>query len=328
MNRTLLTGATGFLGSRTLEYLIKRKNVGNILATGRTRRNNLPKEVSSFDIMFGDLTDNGFVNSLFDEPITNIVHCAALSSPWGKYEQFFDANICTTNNLIERSKSKGINRFIYISSPSIYFDHKNKLNISEDHPLPTRFVNFYAETKRKAEIKLEESGLDYIILRPRAIIGRGDTVIMPRLVRAVKENRLKIIGNGKNVVDLTSVENVAEAIYLSLIAKNKALNKTYNISNGSPEELWFIIEYAINELGLNFPTQKLPLGLVRRIAQGMELYAKLFTKKEPTFTRYSVGTIGLDFTLNIDKAKNLLKYKPIKSTKESIDEFIKWYLKK
>merc|ERR1712127_815283 len=103
----------------------------------------------------------------------------------------------------------------------------NKFNISENDPLPKQFVNNYAKSKFEAEELLRASSIPYVIFRPRALIGRGDHVIMPRLINAFDKNKLKIIGNGENLVDLTPVSNVVDAI-LSSINNEKALNQTFN----------------------------------------------------------------------------------------------------
>ena len=56
----------------------------------------------------------------------------------------------------------------------------------------------------------------------------------------------------------------------------------------------------------------------------LELSARIFKKKEPALLRYSVSTLSRSMTFDISKAKNLLNYKPILSTKESLEEFVNW----
>ena len=104
---------------------------------------------------------------------------------------------------------------IYISTPSLYYNGEDRIMVKESDPLPENFVNSYSKTKRQKRNVIENSNLNYII-RPRAIIGRGDSVIM-RLIKAHSLDRLKIIGKGNNIVDLTSVENVVHSIILSII---------------------------------------------------------------------------------------------------------------
>ncbi len=323
--RILLTGATGFLGSRTLERLSANPAITQIIAAGRTIKKTHYLQHPKIEYELGDLCDTGYVNRI-TERTECIIHAAALSSPWGPYKDFEKANVTSQQNCIAAAKKHAVKRFIYISSPSIYFDSKERINISEAARLPATFINSYAATKHKAETALIDSKLSYIILRPRAIIGRGDTVIMPRLIKAFEHGRLKIIGDGKNIVDLTSVSNVAYAIELSLFANNNALNQAYNISNDEPVLLWDSIETMLTRLGYRFLKKKLPYSLVKIVAHCMQLKSTLTNNKEPVLTTYGVGTLAKSFTMDISKAKSLLKYKPLMNTAEAIEEFAEWYV--
>lgn len=320
----LVTGATGFLGSRLIEHLVEVDQAYNIIATGRKFTLNNKVLSNSVNYFLGDLSDSSFVQSLFKNDIDVVINCASLSAPWGTKDAFYLANITTQKNLIDESLKFHINRFIYISSPSIYFNFKNSLGIKEEDPLPKKMVNNYARTKYQAELLLKKSGLSYVILRPRALIGRGDTVIMPRLIRSHMEGRLKIMGTGNNQVDLTSVSNMTEAIRLAIETSN--YNEAYNISNGEPINLWDSINEILLAIGLNGIESKLSYPFLYSVATAMELQAKLLkSKSEPILTRYSVGVLAKSFTFNISKAQEKLNYHPKQTTSAAIAEFAKWY---
>lgn len=323
--KLLLTGATGFLGFRTLERLAEMDEVVSVIATGRSIKETHKIDHPKVKYLLGDLSDAQFVNELVKN-VDYVIHAAALSSPWGKYTDFEAANVQSQINLINALKNCNLKRFVYVSTPSIYFDTTNRLNIRETDPLPALFINAYSETKRLAEIELEKSGIPYVILRPRALTGRGDTVIMPRIIRAHDEGRLKIVGNGDNMVDLTSVENVVQAILLSLTADEKAVNQTYNITNGEPVNLWEKITFVLNLMGKELPQKKIPYSVVLMVAQLMEWKSKITNGKEPTLTKYGVGILAKSMTMDISKAKDLLGYNPLVSTDESIIEFVNWYI--
>jgi len=325
----LVTGATGFLGSRIVQALLLKDKVLNILATGR-KINAYNKSISSPKVKYllGDLTDIFFVQSLFQDPIDIVINCASLSSPWGTYDAFYKANCSTQRNLIQASKQSKIKRYIYISSPSIYFDFKNTTAVNENTPLPEKLVNNYAVTKVEAEKMITDSGLEYVILRPRALVGAGDTVIMPRMIRSYEEGRLKIIGTGENEVDLTSVSNFIDAIWLAITTKTINCNTDYNITNGKPVKLWDAINYMLEKLGYPKITKKIPVSILYKIAYLMELKSKyITTKREPVLTRYSVGILANSVWFDISKAKNKLRYIPKQSTQEAMDEFLEWHLK-
>jgi 2-alkyl-3-oxoalkanoate reductase len=322
----VITGATGFAGGRIAEFLSKEYPQKRIITTGRNIQRKAFLENLGCEFHIGDLSNSDFVKSIVP-PRSAIIHCAALSSPWGSKEEFMQANIITTRNLIETAKRNQANRFIYISTPSIYFDFNNRINILESDPLPKTLVNDYAKTKLMAEEMVKESGLINISLRPRALIGRGDTVIMPRVLEAYKQGTLKIVGNGKNVVDLTGISNLVHAVHLSLFAEEKASGHAFNISAGDPVLMWDVLKYMMDKLGNQIPSKSVPYWVAISAAQAMEWYSKYISKKEPVLTKYSVGILAKSMTLNIDKAKELLGFVPIQKTIESVDEFVEWHLK-
>ncbi|MFT7612638.1 MAG: nucleoside-diphosphate-sugar epimerase [Parvicellaceae bacterium] len=323
----LITGATGFLGFRTLERYAKDPSVMKIIATGRSKKPGMIVDHNLVEYILGDLTNPEFVNTIA-KGVDIIIHCAALSSPWGTKEEFRLANLVPQELLIQAAEREKVERFVFISTPSLYFNFKNRTNIKESDPLPNPLVNNYASTKRDAELLLEKSQLNFVILRPRALTGRGDTVIMPRLIRAYEEGRLKIVGNGKNKVDLTAVSNVVDAIQLSIEAEGEAVNQTYNISNGEPVYLWDSVRTVLDRLNMKFSSKKIPYGLVYLVASSMESKARKHPEKgEPVLTKYSVGILAKTFTMDISKAKRLLNYTPKMNTAEAIDEFTNWYKK-
>ena len=319
----LITGSTGFFGSRLLEYLVVENKINHIIATGRKLSANNKVINPKVEYILGDLQDRDFTKELFIKGIDVVINCASLSSPWGSYKSFFDSNITTQKNLIHESLNSSIKRFVYISSPSIYFNFKDSLNIQENTPLPKRMVNKYAKTKWMAERMLSESNLPYVILRPRALIGRGDTVIMPRLIRSCSEGKLKIMGSGNNKVDLTPVSNMVEAVRLSIFTPN--YNEAYNISNGEPVNLWKSINSILIAIDLPAIKKKIPYSILYVVAMMMEYKARLLNGKEPILTRYSVGVLAKSFTFDIQKAREKLNYHPKQTTAQAMDEFVKWY---
>src|SRR5262249_40858282 len=109
-------------------------------------------------------------------------------------------------------------RFVHISTSSVYDVRVANRGLREDAPLPPlhRYLNDYARTKRLAEHVVRSSGRDTAILRPHAIYGVGDTILLLRLLRARRLGRLVATGSGRNHISLTHVENLARAVALAL----------------------------------------------------------------------------------------------------------------
>ena len=323
MKKILITGATGFLGSRLVEIMSTIKGL-EILATGRTLKTQNISKKSNLKYILGNLEDTKFVDSLV-KGVDTIIHTAALSSQMGNPKDFQRANVEATKHLLKAAKANKIKKFIFISSPSVYFRFKHQLELKESDTLP-KPVNSYAYSKREAEKLVQSSKIPYIILRPRALIGRGDKVIMPRILRAHREGRLMRMGDETNRVDITPVSNVVDAIILALDADKKAVNQIYNISNGKPELLWPILDKLLSQLQLPRPTKQISLKLVLVVAKLMELHAKWINGyREPALTVYGVGTLTMSFGMDISKAKKLLGYHPNQSVQEALNEFVEWY---
>lgn len=320
----LVTGATGFLGYH-LALRLKEEGL-KVRATGRNlmEGNDLSKQNIEFIPL--DLTNKELVQDL----CTNqdlVFHCAGHVAPWGRWEDFRKSNIFATQNLLDASKKKKVHRFIHVSTPSIYFDYSDRLNIRESDPLPPNPVNAYAATKLQAEKEVLESwkeGLPIIMIRPSAIFGPGDTTILPRMIRANQEGGVPWIREGKAMVDFTYIDNVVDSLLCCMRAKDSVLGKAYNISNGDPRPFSDIVELLFQKLDEPLHKRPMPYSAAFLIAYGMELYSKI-TKKEPPFTRYSLGFISLSRTLDISLANEELDYHPRISLDEGIGKFAQWW---
>ena len=324
----IVTGAAGFLGARVGKFLAKQYPEFNIITT--SRRNEKEKELieNQCEFISGDLCNVSFCETLTLNA-SYVIHCAALSSPYGNYQDFHQANVIATQNLLNASLKNGVKRFIFISTPSIYFNFNDRFEVKENEPLPEKMVNHYAQTKLMAEkyvLDMHGKGIETIALRPRAIIGAEDTVIFPRALEAYNQGKLKIIGTGNNICDFTCARNVIEAIICAINAKQEALGNAYNITDGEPTCIWDALNFTLTSLDKKPIKQKVPYKLALLVAGIIEGKAKLFNqKKEPPLTRYGIGILAHNFTLDISEAKNKLGYQPVLKTMEGIKEYIEWH---
>ncbi len=324
----LVTGATGFLGARVVERLLNEHVEGRIIAAGRQLKPHNHLSAPTLEYKLGNLSDRDYVKSLFTgQSIRFVINCAGLSSPWGSFEAFYQANVLSVELLINEATKAGVERFIHISSPAVYSDFTDKLQVKESDPIPEKKVNAYSETKWMSEEILRKSTVPWITIRPRVMIGRWDTVLMPRAIRAGREGNLMVIGDGKNLTDLTPVSNVVDAILLALDASPEALYEDYNISSGDARHMWDLLRDGLSRLGIVLPDWKVPVWLAMGAAAIMEFWSKWFKNgQEPALTRYSVGSVSQSFTLDISKARRLLGYEPDQTVDEAVEEFFDWYM--
>jgi nucleoside-diphosphate-sugar epimerase len=323
--KALVTGGTGFLGSALTHRL---HSMGwDVTALGRNVSRLDQLENEGMNVLQIDLKDKSAMTAACkDQEI--VFHCAALPSPWGNFETFYQANVIGTRNVIRGCEENKVKRLVYVSTPSLYFGYSSRMNVKETDALPEPVSN-YAATKILAEQELDqafENGLAAIAIRPRAIFGPGDTVIFPRLIPRLQSGRLPILGDGENVVDITYIENVVDALLLCAESPASTLGKKYNISNGEPVKLWKLVERICKELNLPYPKRKISYRTANAAATALEfIYTLIPIHPEPPLTRMSVSMIANSTTLDITAAKQELGYHPRISIDEGFDKFMQWW---
>jgi nucleoside-diphosphate-sugar epimerase len=320
----LVTGGTGFLGGALTRRL---HGMGaQVTALGRNPHALACLETQHIPVLRADLADSrAIIDACRDQDI--VFHCGALSAPWGKPQDFYNANVAGTENIVRGCEEHHVKRLVYVSTPSIYFGYKPRFNVREDADLPLIPANEYARTKRMAEAVVDNAfrrGLPVITIRPRAIFGPGDQALLPRLIERLQKADLRIIGSGHTLADLTYVENVVDALLLCALSPADSLGKKYNITNGEQVELWDIVKSIADALGFPVPQKHISYKLMDSLARVVEIiYSMLPGQPEPPFTRYSVGVLALGFTLDISEAEHDLGYRPQVSIQEGLEEVIK-----
>lgn len=325
MARILVTGAYGFLGKYVIEELVSHGY--DVLAFGRDEQKMKALKRERVDIFIGDFCNKEAVIKA-TEGVDAVIHCGALSTIWGKREDFINANVRGTMNLVEGCLQHQVKRFVYVSSPSIYACKANRLDIKETDVDESNTLNFYIESKILAEQQIKATAnLDWVIVRPRGLFGVGDPSIVPRLIRANAKIGIPLFNNGRNIVDMTCVENVAYALRLCLESPN-AVGNIYNITNGEPKPFKEILETLFNSLGVQPNYLKLNSEVLYALSCLIERLYKIFRiYKEPIFTKYSICTLAYSQTLDISKARNELNYVPQMTLQEGIMKYAEQYNK-
>ena len=326
MKRVLVTGATGFLGKYLVEELIN--NGYEVVAQGRKENilNNL-KEQYKVNILKSSLNE---IKNI-DMNIDCVIHAAALSTVWGKWQDFYDSNVLGTENVIKFCLKNNVRRLIYVSSPSVYSAKFDRFNIKEEDFDKNNKLNFYIKSKILAENlinKIDNQKLETVIIRPRGLFGIGDTSLVPRLINANSKIGIPLFNDGKNIVDITCVENVAYSLRLAM-EKEEANGNIYNITNGDPTEFKNILDKLFTELEERANYRKMNINLMYFVASVIELFYKLFRiYKEPMITKYTIATLGYSQSLNIEKAKKDLGYNPKITLEEGIKKYAEHERKK
>ena len=328
--QALVTGGTGFLGGRLARRL--QADGWRVTVVGRNAASGRALEAGGIRFIRADLADQA------DQEAATIAcreqeivfHAAARSSPWGRYAEFFRDNVLATRHLVAACQHQNVARLIHVSTPSIYFDQTDRLNISESQPPAAVPANHYVRTKLLAEADVDAAaarGLAVVTLRPRAIFGPGDATLFPRLIRAHGSRGFPLIGRGDPLMDVTYVENVVDALLLAAEAPEAALGRKFNVTNGEPWPRSQLLATLFSEIGQPLKTRSVHYGVAHGTAALLECFSALFTfaRWEPPLTRYTVGVLAKSQTLDISAARAHLGYAPRVSVADGLRAFGAWW---
>ncbi len=305
LRQILVTGASGFLGRHLVRALQRRDVV--VRAQGRdASRLTFDGGVQSCRSDLRDLA------ALIEAArgCDAIVHAAALSAPWGARRDFIEANVLGTANVIAAARATGVRRLVHISSPAVIFAGRDQHLVGDDAKYPATHSSHYARTKQLAEALVHSASttLETVTLRPKAIYGPGDRALVPRLLRAARAGRLPQIGSGENLVDVTHVDDVVQAIECALTTE-RALGQTFLITGDEHVPLWEMIRTLLAGVGLPAPPRRISLGVAMAAATTMEALA-FVSRREPTLTRYTALILARTQTYDISRARTLLGFAP------------------
>ncbi len=304
--RIIVTGATGFLGGALARRL---KQLGyEVIALGRDRAKLAALAAEDMHAIRFDLSSGAPPPRI---TAGALVHCAALSSPWGSPAAFYHANVVGTQGALSLARAAGVRRFVQISTPSIYFRFQDQVGVREDAPLP-RPVNAYAATKRLADdLVLAALDLDPIVLRPRGLYGPGDTTLLPRLVAAARTRALPLMNDGRAVTDLTFVGDVADAACAAANATGDLKQRVFNISGGEALNVCDVAERAAARSGCTVRWRRVPVAAALALARLHETGSALLPHRpEPAVTAYGAALFAFTQTLNIEAAAQHLGWTP------------------
>lgn len=309
MKKILITGATGGLGYDVYNYLRSKKKY-ELYATGRNKKQHQVFEnFKSIDLSEKNVTE---LYNIFGD-LDVIIHCSALATDNGLWDEYQKHNIDVTSKIVLLAKKMKNCRIIYISSPSIYFNGFSQLDVEEDIEIKQDKISDYALSKFYAEqsVKMHDN---FHILRPRAIFGENDTVLLPRIKKILK-NKMFLCKKGNVLQDFTYVKNVSHAIYLCVESEQK--NVIMNITNQEPMFLSDVLNIIADSENKKINIKNLSY----RILYFFEIYEKIldnFEIRKGNITFHGLNSISHDMTLNNKKSIEL-GYRPLYDMKTALN---------
>ncbi len=325
IENVLVTGGGGFLGKAIVKKIIQKDL--NVTSFSRGAYPEL-KKLGVKQIQ-GDLADKQAVTAAL-ENIDTVFHVAAKPVLWGPFEEFYQANVIGTQNVIDACFENKVKQLIYTSSPSVIFGISDMENVDESVPYPEKYLAPYPETKAMAEKlvkKASQKGLNTITIRPHLIWGPEDNHIVPGIIKRAKS--LKQVGRKDDLVDTIYIDNAADAhVWASekLLVNPFLSGNVYFVSQDAPVSKWDMANAFLDAAGL--PPIKGHVSARTAYVAGalFEGVYKLFKiKKEPPMTRFAAKELATSHWFNISNAKKDLGYYPKVSTQEGLKRLKQWF---
>ncbi|HEY4642114.1 MAG TPA: NAD-dependent epimerase/dehydratase family protein [Thermoanaerobaculia bacterium] len=295
----LITGATGFVGGQLLRHLSEKPDL-RLIATGRSvclqpesaRRAGL---YISADLSIGCPQVSADV----------CIHAAGLADDRSTASELQRHNVDATRNLLESLQN--CRRFIFISSASVYGLQSDPLR--ESDATAESALSAYGRSKWAAEQVVAEvckrRGIEYVILRPRAIYGVGDRVLLPRLVRLMRPPFLLTIGPGLKPISLTYVGHLAALVEMLVFAERVECG-TFNVADSDAYQFRGVLA-MLHEAIHGRPPRivRIPIALLRAYVAVCELFGRT-----GALTRQSLLYVTEPCVLDCTAARNALGYAP------------------
>ncbi len=326
IKRALVTGGGGFVGKVIVRMLTENGVVCRVI--GRNRYPDI--EQLGVECLVGDISDpDVMVNAA--EDVDTVFHVAAMAGIWGSWKNYYKTNVLGTENVIYGCRINNVPRLIYTSTPSVVFDKQDIIRGDESLPYAAKFLCNYAKSKVLAEklvLTANNASLLTCAIRPHLIWGPEDPHLIPRLIESGREKKLKIVGSGKNMVDITYVDNVAYAHLLAahnLSISQTAAGNAYFIGQDQPVVLWDWINSLFSKLKIPEVTCSISYPAAYMLGNLLEfVYHLCRMKKEPKMTRFLAQQLSKSHYFSHKNARKDLGYRPVVTTEEGLEKLMKW----
>jgi nucleoside-diphosphate-sugar epimerase len=313
--KVLITGGAGFLGINLIRHLMAR---GYGISSLDVEEFDYP-ERDEIETIKGDIRDKALVDRAMEDADL-VVHTAA-ALPLYSPEDIYTTDVEGTRNVLEAARRHGVKRLVHVSSTAVY-------GIPDHHPLyetdKLEGVGPYGQAKIQAEmICLEYRARDMVvpIIRPKSFVGPERLGVFALLYDwAFTGHDFPMVGSGNNRYQLLDVEDLCEAIYLTLTLLETQVNDTFNIGarefTTMKEDYQAVLDYAGHgKKVVGFPAAPAIWGL--RVLDRLGL--------SPLY-KWVYETASKDSFVSIEKAERELGFEPRYSNKDALLRNFRWYI--
>jgi len=244
--RVFVTGGAGFIGTHLCKKLASLHKVTVYDNFSNSNKENFPT-LENVTLIVGDISNNSkLLDSMKNHDV--VIHLAAKTDVIDSIinpDDTFQTNVQGSQNVLDSCKFNNISKIIVISSASVYQNSDKPVNeTSIVEPLSP-----YGQSKLDMEKITMQSKIDYTILRLFNVYGDGHTSgVITNFKKNILENKpLIIFGDGKAIRDFIHIDNVIDAIILSI----QSTSGIYNIASGNGTNISDLAKLFIQLSGKN-----------------------------------------------------------------------------
>lgn len=319
--KILVTGGTGFIGSRLVERLVRQEH--QVCCVAKDRLNSVFLESIKVELVLGDLNDGMNLDEIV-EGAECIYHLAGMTRARSNRE-YYEGNYLATKkfiNICARS-SKNLKRFVYVSSQAAAGPSRNGKPLTED--APCRPVSHYGRSKMLAEKEVlrYRDKLPITIVRPSAVYGPRDRD-MYQYILLVKKHLQPLVGLGTKWLNLIYVDDLVSGLLLAGEHPN-AEDETFFIGSETSyatAEIGKTIAAILNLKPIRIHIPHLAVFSVGAIGEGI---ARLTGKQIFFNIQKAKESVQPGWIFSVQKAKSRLGFSQRVSLLEGMRRTYGWY---
>lgn len=319
---TLVTGATGFIGSHIAKKLVKRGEHVKVLL----RKSSKTTNIDDIDVerVYGDVMDQESVNEALKDCDT-LYHTAGVASFRKEdYQKMEDINVGGTYNILNAALEAGIKKAIHTSSiAAIGVDSQGGI-ANEETEYRLDYLNVkYLDTKNRAEqiaLDTAKKGLPLVVVNPSTVIGTGD-IYLSSTAFILWFYKKKFPGYMDGTLNMVDVEDVADGHILA--ADKGKIGERYILGNEN-FTLLELFELLEEVTGVPKPKMKIPYFIALASGYVVERILGMSFPNYSTMDLDSVKLSKLRWHFDCSKAVRELGYKP-RDIRESVRNTLQWF---
>ncbi|MBT8491920.1 MAG: NAD-dependent epimerase/dehydratase family protein [Deltaproteobacteria bacterium] len=302
----LVTGASGFIGSRLLDALAGQARVRALVPPGEQLVDD------QLEVVVGDVRDQSALEQAC-EGVDRVFHLAARVGDWGHEDDFWTVNVDGTRNLFEAAVHAHCRRVVMVSSIAVYGMQLRTSCCDEELPR-AEGVGPYSRSKSASEAIARDyhrrGDVEVVVVRPGNVFGPGRTPWVGELVRVLRKGQAPLIDSGTGDAQLAYVDNVVDVL-MAAASHPDAAGKIYNAVDGHGVTWRQYLGDLARLAGVREPRMAVPHKVAWTAARALERFAKLRRSSErPLLTREAVVLLSSKHPIPNQRAVAELGFMP------------------